>query len=116
MSKAREIIINVKNIDANSTEAQSQFLKADAIITNSDLEVRVENDGIGPYEFWGFQGNDRGVDYLILEESEVFNLKINFSEDIPEKVSAKELMENAKEWFSPTRTYNYGSDECSGRS
>lgn len=30
----------------------------------------VENDGIGPYEFWGQKCNDRGRDYLVIEETE----------------------------------------------
>ena len=27
-------------------------------------EIEFENDGIGPYEFWGAKGFDRGKDYV----------------------------------------------------
>ena len=31
------------------------------------VECGVENDGIGPFEYWGCKGNDKGSDYLNYE-------------------------------------------------
>lgn len=36
---------------------------------NIDCEYIVENNGIGAYEYWGFKGNDCGVDYVVIEET-----------------------------------------------
>lgn len=38
-----------------------------------DIEVTcdysIHNNGIGPYEYWGFRGYDRGVDYAAIEDA-----------------------------------------------
>ena len=31
-------------------------------------DAKWENDGIGPYEYWGFKGFDHGHTYLVIEE------------------------------------------------
>lgn len=40
------------------------------IFTEVELEASLvlENNDIGPYEFWGQKGYDRGIDYFALEE------------------------------------------------
>lgn len=35
-----------------------------------DCDYSIENDGIGPYEYWGFKGVDRGTDYAVIENTE----------------------------------------------
>jgi len=38
----------------------------------TEIEVTLsyywENDGIGPYEYWGAKGFDRGVDYVVIDD------------------------------------------------
>ena len=33
-----------------------------------EFSVDIENDGIGPYEYWGFKCYDYGTDYAVLDE------------------------------------------------
>lgn len=35
-----------------------------------DCEYDVENDGIGPYEYWGHKGYDKGHDYAVITSTE----------------------------------------------
>lgn len=48
-----------------------------------DIEVTCEgswqNDGIGPYEYWGFKGVDRGTNYIEIED--VYWDKSDFTEE-----------------------------------
>ena len=45
-------------------------------IPNGDNEIEIdvkikfiwENDGIGPYEYWGFKCFDKGNDYVLIED------------------------------------------------
>jgi hypothetical protein len=41
--------------------------------------IKIGNDGIGGYEFWGFKGTDKGTDFV--EEYEIGNLKIYVQQD-----------------------------------
>lgn len=40
----------------------------------AEIEVKckfsIDNDGIGPYEYWGSKGIDKGVDYAVIDETE----------------------------------------------
>lgn len=40
----------------------------------SEIQVKLsyywENDGIGPYEYWGASGYDHGHDYVVIEDYE----------------------------------------------
>lgn len=112
-TKNREFVINLKNPDDISKEVTSKISKADSIISDCDMDVSVENDGIGAYEFWGHRGIDKGTDYLTLEECEEFDLKFVFEEGVPEGTTIKDLEEQMLGDFRRTRTYNYGSDERS---
>lgn len=35
-----------------------------------DCEYEINNNGIGPYEFWGQVGNDKGIDYVEIIDTE----------------------------------------------
>lgn len=43
----------------------SQDLPLEVEVT---ANVHVENDGIGSYEFWGYKGYDKGVNYIVVDE------------------------------------------------
>ena len=43
----------------------------DVIYVDSD-EISIDNDGIGEYEFWGQQCNDKGCDYPVLEKDSMW--------------------------------------------
>lgn len=59
----------------------------DAMLTFLEkAQLSVENDGIGPYEFWGMKGVDRGRDYPVYDDHplvmvEVWPLKPDESPD-----------------------------------
>lgn len=46
----------------------------DANGSEHDIEIefsfKIENDGIGPYEYWGAKGYDYGTDYMVIDEVE----------------------------------------------
>ena len=35
-----------------------------------ECNYSIENNGIGPYEYWGFKGVDLGTDYAVIEETD----------------------------------------------
>jgi hypothetical protein len=35
-----------------------------------DCEYSIENDGIGPYEYWGSKEVDRGTDYIVIDNTD----------------------------------------------
>jgi hypothetical protein len=109
--KNKEFVFNLKNIDDISKEVTDKISEADSIISDCDLDVSVDNDGIGAYEFWGFRGNDKGVDYLRINDCDEFDLKYVFEEGIPEGTVLKDLEELMLGDFRSTRTYNKGSNE-----
>ena len=53
-------------------EMKTQTRTSTIGILDFDVEVeydyRIENDGIGAYEFWGARGYDKGTDYVIVED------------------------------------------------
>jgi hypothetical protein len=50
--------------------ADEFFLALEKTIENWKPEITIENDGIGPYEYWGAKGFDKGHDYPVVEEYE----------------------------------------------
>lgn len=58
------------------------------------IDYTVDNDGIGPYEYWGAKGYDAGTDYLLIENDNVITVKL---ENVPTrllKLAALDLIEN----------------------
>jgi hypothetical protein len=109
--KNQEFVFNLKSIDDISKEVMAKISEADKIISDCNLRVSVDNDGIGHYEFWGQTGNDKGVNYLVVDECKKFDLKFVFEEGIPERTQLNDLEEHMLGDFLRTRTYNYGGDE-----
>ena len=35
-----------------------------------DCEYSIDNDGIGPYEYWGSKEVDRGIDYAVIDNTD----------------------------------------------
>lgn len=60
-----------------------------------DCEYEVENDGIGPYEYWGQKCYDKGKDYLVIISWEWD--KTGFSPEEIALIEAKILVEKS-EW------------------
>ena len=111
-TKAIRFDINLKNIKDQSDKVRSRMDLISSIITDCDVDVYVDNDGIGFYEYWGYQGNDKGTDYLRLERSDEFILKYILEEGIPVGTSIEQLIEElVTDWVTITRTYTYGADE-----
>jgi hypothetical protein len=39
----------------------------------ASVDYCIQNDGIGNYEYFGFKGNDRGEDYILLENISIYS-------------------------------------------
>lgn len=50
------------------TTAREIEIDGDFIEVEFEGSPTVENDGIGPYEYWGYKCFDKGEDYQVLEE------------------------------------------------
>ncbi len=57
-----------------------------------DAELRVENDGIGAYEYWGAKGIDRGSDYVELEKFVVLSC-VDYQTGFPFAVTPEMMAE-----------------------
>jgi len=40
------------------------------VIVQVECEYGIENDGIGPYEYWGSKEVDRGTDYIVIDNTD----------------------------------------------
>jgi hypothetical protein len=72
MIKEHEIEYQLLN---NEIDFSLEILPDDAediklISVDFDIDFKWENDGIGSYEYWGQQCNDKGTDYVILNAIE----------------------------------------------
>lgn len=71
-----------------------------------EVEVTVgfewQNDGIGPYEYWGSKGYDKGTDYL--EPTQTIWDSAGFT---PEEVKEieKEMFASMKRWIEQAEEY-----------
>ncbi len=63
---------------------------------NFEVKKRKENSGIGGYEFWGFQGYDKGEDYWDIDD---INWDKSKYTDIENKFIAKYLEDNYDEIY-----------------
>jgi len=66
---------------------------------NVDFEAspRIENDGIGCYEFWGYKGFDKGHNYVDLDGDPVWDETLYTDE---ENRIIKEFQGDPKKWKS----------------
>lgn len=53
-----------------------------------EFSVSIENDGIGPYEYWGSKEYDYGTDYAVLDE--IYECKLTRSGRVERKEDAPE--------------------------
>ena len=60
-----------------------------------DCEYAVENNGIGPYEYWGSKEIDRGIDVAVIE-----NTYWNTTGFSPEEINLinSQIDKNRKDW------------------
>lgn len=71
-----------------------------------EVEITVgfewQNDGIGPYEYWGSKGYDKGIDYL--EVTQTIWDSAGFT---PEEVKEieKEMFASMKRWIEQAEEY-----------
>lgn len=72
-----------------------------------DIDYAVENNGIGPYEYWGFKGYDKGQDCVNIYSTE-WN-KTGFS---PEEIEIVEeaIEKEKKHWEAEIETDDYVDD------
>lgn len=67
--------------------------KVEDAIDDMNFTLTVDNDGIGPYEFWGHCGFDHGNTYLILEDVEPVEIEIEKGIVAPHS-AIQELLDN----------------------
>jgi hypothetical protein len=76
------------------------------LIFNSNVDVAEENDGIGPYEFWGQRGNDKGTDFLIIDDEDVFSISTKASNK-----SVEDIVKILRDSLPDSRTIKQGGDD-----
>ena len=81
-----------------------------------ECEFEVENDGIGPYEFWGQRGIDKGHDYVVIfktdwdktgftaEEIAVIELEIDKQKG---EIESEIEIEDREPDYDPCDKYDY---------
>jgi hypothetical protein len=52
-------------LPVSGSEDEVRYVEIDV-----DCDYSVENDGIGPYEYWGSKEVDRGTDYAVIDNTD----------------------------------------------
>lgn len=77
-----------------------------------EFEFDIENDGIGPYEFWGAKGYDYGNDYMVINEvTGAYLIRTgycNTEDEIPKCKNVK--VEKIHDYYRWTHTRKIGND------
>lgn len=72
--KGYEVILCVENDGLEVRPEQVAHLEA--VLQEADICPTIDNDGIGPYEFWGAKCYDHGTDRLIVEADEYITVRV----------------------------------------
>lgn len=72
--KGYEVILCVDNDGLEVRPGQIAHLEA--VLQEADICPTIDNDGIGPYEYWGAKGYDHGTDRLIVEVGEDITVRV----------------------------------------
>jgi hypothetical protein len=100
----------IYNLNAKLKDLSKETLKDSVhlytindIINGDDLNVSIENNGIGHYEYWGQKAFDKGYTYLTLDDPDVFNINITF-ETLPEGTKAEDIVKMLNEQLDVRKT------------
>lgn len=72
--KGYEVILCVDNDGLETRPGQVEHLEK--VLQEADICPTIDNDGIGPYEFWGAKCYDHGTDRLIVEADEYITVRV----------------------------------------
>lgn len=86
-----EVKIDVDNVDGEFVISDNDIGKIEMVVSESDVDTIVENNGVGPYEFWGFCGNDRGVDYLAIDGQTETCVTVNLKNGVIDENDLKRI-------------------------
>lgn len=105
----------IQNLEDDSRGVLDQALEIGGKLKNNRLELAVDNDGIGSYEFWGFRGYDKGHTWAYLEDSDSFHFLLVSLEAFPKGTTTDDVIKYLKKLFDDYshRTPTIGSDEMS---
>jgi hypothetical protein len=80
-------------------------------IAKSDIDIYVENDGIGMYECWGHVGFDKGKDYLCIDDADDFilTLRLDWLSALQCFLSGKKLTQDDFASYVQERIIDYTS-------
>jgi hypothetical protein len=96
----------VKNENEELEYNDEEIEKINEYLPEVDLDLAAENDGIGPYEFWGFRGFDHGHDYLIINDQTPLRLIVTIAGDIVKSEDeAKLIADEIFEQFDKKHTF-----------
>ena len=104
----------IKTLDEIDNELQKKLKE---VIEKTEIHTVCENNGIGPYEFWGHKGFDKGNDYLIIDEADSIALTVTVEGSINQEETNEDDMDEYLNTFMEedivTRKVTVGSDERS---
>jgi hypothetical protein len=93
----------LKDLSKETLNESVHLYTINDIINGDDLNVSLENDGIGHYEYWGQKGNDKGTTYLTLDDPTVFNINITF-DVLPDNIKAEDIVKVLNEQLDVRKT------------
>jgi hypothetical protein len=97
-----EVTININSMDEGNGTVECEALDIDLedleeVLASAELDVSVDNDGIGSYEYWGFRGFDHGDNYAEVYGREEIAVHVAIENFDPEALGGLELAEWVEE-------------------
>ena len=93
----------LKDLSKDTLFESVHFYTINDILNGDDLNVSLENNGIGHYEYWGQKGFDKGSTYLTLDDPDIFNINITF-DTLPEGTKAEDIVKILNEQLDVRKT------------
>jgi hypothetical protein len=113
MATVDSIFIPVADMEAQNEEVFSALEEIETAIENADIDYTIDNDGIGPYEYWGARCYDHGTDYFVVEGWEEINIAVCVENYDPAELNGETFEKWARELLCDvmlSKTVSVGED------
>jgi hypothetical protein len=98
-------------VDGDGLEARPEDLaRLEKVLETAYVRWAIENDGIGPYEFWGARCYDYGTDYVVITDQEDITVRVLVKDVEPEELPglADGVMDVLGEVYTKRDLYKQG--------